>query len=48
MKDADSNLPNQEPASSVPAGFPNSPKGALVGSYNANVWIFSTQVRWNF
>jgi long-chain fatty acid transport protein len=48
VKDASSNLPNQEPASAVPPGFPNSPKGALVGSYNANVWIIGTQVRWNF
>jgi long-chain fatty acid transport protein len=48
MKDGSSNLPNQEAASSVPAGFPNTPKGALVGNYNASVWIFSTQVRWNF
>jgi len=48
VKDANSNLPNQEPASAIPPGFPNSPKGALVGSYNANVWIISGQIRLNF
>jgi long-chain fatty acid transport protein len=48
VSDASSNLPNQEPASAIPAGFPNSPRGTLVGNYSADVWIISGQVRWNF
>jgi len=48
VRDASSNLPNQEPASAIPPGYPNSPKGALVGNYSANVWILSGQLRWNF
>ena len=41
VKDASSNLVNQETATSVP-------HGSLVGSYEANVWILSAQIRWSF
>jgi long-chain fatty acid transport protein len=41
VKDASSNLVNQETASSLP-------RGSLVGNYEANVWILSTQLRWSF
>jgi long-chain fatty acid transport protein len=46
VKDANSNLPNFDP--NPQPGFPNSPKGNLVGNYNANVWILSGQIRYNF
>jgi long-chain fatty acid transport protein len=41
VKDASSNLVNQETATSVP-------RGSLVGRYEANVWILSAQMRWSF
>jgi long-chain fatty acid transport protein len=41
VKDASSNLVNQETATSVP-------RGSLVGNYEANVWILSAQMRWSF
>jgi long-chain fatty acid transport protein len=41
VKDASSNLVNQETATAVP-------RGSLVGNYEANVWILSTQMRWSF
>jgi long-chain fatty acid transport protein len=41
VKDASSNLANQETASSLP-------RGSLVGNYEANVWILSSQLRWSF
>src|SRR5499426_2278738 len=41
VKDASSNLVNQETATSVP-------RGSLVGTYEANVWILSAQMRWSF
>jgi long-chain fatty acid transport protein len=41
VKDASSNLVNQETATSVP-------RGSLVGNYEANVWILSAQIRWSF
>jgi long-chain fatty acid transport protein len=45
-KDGSSNLPNLDPA--PPAGFRASPKGTLVGDYEANVHILSAQVRYSF
>jgi long-chain fatty acid transport protein len=45
-KDVSSNLPNLDPA--PPAGFRASPKGNLVGTYEANVNILSAQVRYTF
>ena len=41
VKDASSNLVNQETATCVP-------RGSLVGTYEANVWILSAQMRWSF
>jgi long-chain fatty acid transport protein len=41
LKDASSNLPNQETATSAP-------RGSLVGTYEANVHVLSAQVRWSF
>jgi long-chain fatty acid transport protein len=41
VKDASSTLVNQETATSVP-------RGSLVGDYEADVWILSTQLRWSF
>jgi long-chain fatty acid transport protein len=41
VKDASSALPNQETPTSLP-------RGSLVGTYDADVWIFSAQVRFNF
>jgi long-chain fatty acid transport protein len=41
VKDASSNLVNQETATSPP-------RGSLVGTYEANVWILSAQMRWSF
>jgi long-chain fatty acid transport protein len=46
VKDASSNLPNIDP--SPPSGFRASPKGNLVGDYNANVNILGVQLRYNF
>jgi len=46
VKDASSNLPSVE--SSVPTGFPNAPKGNLIGNYSANVNILGIQGRLNF
>jgi long-chain fatty acid transport protein len=45
-KDGSSNLPNLDPA--PPAGFRASPKGTLVGNYEADVSILSAQVRYSF
>jgi long-chain fatty acid transport protein len=45
-KDGSSNLPNLDPA--PPAGFRASPKGTLVGDYDASVNILSAQVRYSF
>jgi len=47
VRDASSNLPNATPQ---PPGFvpPVSFRGALVGSYSADVWILGAQVRFNF
>jgi long-chain fatty acid transport protein len=45
-KDGSSNLPNIDPA--PPSGFRASPKGTLVGNYEANVNILSAQVRYSF
>jgi long-chain fatty acid transport protein len=41
VKDASSNLVNQETATSVP-------RGSLVGNYETNVWILSAQIRRSF
>jgi len=41
VKDASSSLVNQDTATSVP-------RGSLVGTYEANVWILSAQMRWSF
>jgi long-chain fatty acid transport protein len=41
VKDASSNLVNQETVTSAP-------RGSLVGNYEANVWILSAQMRWSF
>jgi long-chain fatty acid transport protein len=41
MKDASSNLPNQETATSAP-------RGSLVGTYEASAWIMGAGVRWSF
>ena len=41
VKDASSNLVNQQTATSVP-------RGSLVGNYEANVWILGGQIRWSF
>jgi long-chain fatty acid transport protein len=46
VSDANSNLPNFDPA--PPAGFTAAPKGNLRGTYEADVWILSGQVRFNF
>jgi long-chain fatty acid transport protein len=41
IKDASTNLPNQETAASAP-------RGSLVGNYEANAQILSAQIRWSF
>lgn len=41
VKNASSNLVNQETATSAP-------RGSLVGNYDANVWILGGQIRWSF
>src|SRR5439155_17360529 len=41
VKDASSTLVNQETATAVP-------RGSLGGTYEANVWILSAQMRWSF
>jgi long-chain fatty acid transport protein len=41
VSDASSRLVNQGTATAVP-------RGSLVGTYEANVWILSTQLRWSF
>jgi long-chain fatty acid transport protein len=41
VKNASSNLANQDTATSPP-------RGSLVGNYDANVWIVGGQVRWSF
>jgi len=41
VKDASSNLPNQETATSAP-------RGSLVGNYSADVHVLGVQVRWSF
>jgi long-chain fatty acid transport protein len=46
VDDASSNLPSVDPAP-MP-GFPNTPKGALRGTYKADVNIFGIQVRYSF
>ncbi|WP_243337557.1 OmpP1/FadL family transporter [Anaeromyxobacter soli] len=46
IKEASSNLPNVDPR--PPTGFQPSPRGALVGSYDASVWIASAQARYSF
>ena len=46
VDDASSNLPSVDPA--PVAGFPNTPKGALRGTYKADVNIFGIQLRYSF
>jgi len=46
VDDATSNLPSTDPAP-MP-GFPNTPKGALRGTYKANVNILGIQVKYSF
>ena len=46
INDASSDLPNLDP--SPPSGFAALPKGNLVGTYSANVWLASAQVRYSF
>jgi long-chain fatty acid transport protein len=46
VDDASSNLPSTDPA--PPAGFPNTPKGALIGTYKSSVNIFGIQIRYSF
>ncbi len=46
IDDASSNLPSVDPA--PVAGFPNTPKGALRGTYKANVNIFGVQLKYSF
>jgi len=46
IDDASSNLPSTDPA--PVAGFPNGPKGALRGTYKANVNIFGVQLKYSF
>jgi len=46
VDDASSNLPSVDPA--PVAGFPNTPKGALRGTYKANVNIFGVQLKYSF
>jgi long-chain fatty acid transport protein len=46
IKDASSNLPSVE--TNQPSGFTPTPKGNLIGTYNANVNILGVQARFNF
>ncbi|HSD21926.1 MAG TPA: outer membrane protein transport protein [Anaeromyxobacter sp.] len=46
VKEASSDLPNVDP--SPPSGFAAAPRGHLVGSYDATVWVASAQVRYSF
>ena len=46
VDDASSNLPSVDPA--PVAGFPNTPKGNLRGTYKANVNIFGVQLKYSF
>ena len=46
VADASSDLPNVDP--DPPAGFTATPRGHLVGTYSANVWIASVQARYSF
>jgi long-chain fatty acid transport protein len=46
IRNASSNLPNIDPA--PPPGFTAPPRGNLVGTYEANVWIASAQARYSF
>jgi long-chain fatty acid transport protein len=46
VDDASSSLPSVDPA--PVAGFPNTPKGNLNGTYKANVNLFGVQLRYSF
>jgi long-chain fatty acid transport protein len=46
IDDTSSNLPSVDP--NPPAGFSAPPRGNLVGTYSADVWIASAQVRYSF
>jgi long-chain fatty acid transport protein len=46
VSEPSSNLPNVDPA--PPTGFQATPKGALVGTYDAAVWIGAVQARYSF
>ncbi|ABS24255.1 OmpP1/FadL family transporter [Anaeromyxobacter sp. Fw109-5] len=46
IDEASSDLPNVD--ASPPAGFSAPPRGHLVGSYDASVWLASAQVRFSF
>ena len=46
VKEASSDLPNVDP--SPPSGFAAAPRGNLVGTYDATVWVASAQVRYSF
>jgi long-chain fatty acid transport protein len=45
VKDASSNLPSIDP--SPPSGFSAPPRGNLIGTYGANVWVASVQARYS-
>jgi long-chain fatty acid transport protein len=45
VEDASSNLPNIDP--SPPSGFSAPPRGNLVGTYSADVWVASVQARYS-
>ena len=46
VEDASSDLPSVDP--NPPAGFSAPPRGHLVGTYSADVWIASVQARYSF